>query len=82
MPTFPKIETADRLSRSRARMVLVLAVIFISQQGAFIAGRIEDGDADGRSRSRSAPGSCSRSCWLLVLATGGAWLPAEGMCVP
>jgi hypothetical protein len=37
------IETAERLGRRRARMLPILALVFISQQASFFVGRIEDG---------------------------------------
>ena len=73
MPTSSEIETADRLSRTRARMVLALAVIFISQQAAFIAGRIED-DARTVDHVKIGAWLVLSIVLLLVLATGGAWL--------
>ncbi|HKR24945.1 MAG TPA: hypothetical protein VJS15_06770 [Allosphingosinicella sp.] len=73
MPTSAEIETADRLSRTRARMMLVLAVIFISQQGAFIAARLEEG-ARTVDHVKIGAWLVLSIVLLLVLATGGAWL--------
>ena len=42
MTTAADIETADRLSRRRARALPVLAIIFISQQAAFLSGPAGD----------------------------------------
>jgi len=67
------IETADRLARKRARIVFVLAMIFITQQASYVAARIEDGSR--------AVDQVKIGAWLvlsivllLMLATGGAWL--------
>ena len=73
MPTSSEIEAADRLSRTRARMVLALAVIFISQQGAFIAARMEEG-ARTVDNVKIGAWLVLSIVLLLVLATGGAWL--------
>jgi hypothetical protein len=66
------IEAADRLSRRRARLLPVLAVVFISQQAAYFA----EADAGTRLVDHVKIGA-----WLLLsivlllaLATGGFWL--------
>ena len=38
MTSSSDIETADRLSRRRARMLPVLAIVFLTQQAAYFAG--------------------------------------------
>ena len=72
MPTATEIETADRLTRRRARMLPALALIFIFQQAAYFAGQLEDG-------SRTVD-QVKIGAWLilsvvilLALATGGFW---------
>lgn len=73
MATQSDIEAADRLSRRRARMLPVLAVIFITQQSSFFISRFEDG-----TRTVDRVGI---SAWLilsivllLALTTNGFWL--------
>jgi len=65
-------ETADRLTRRRARIFPLLAAMFVVQQATFFVGRIEDG-------TRTVD-QVKISAWLvlsivllLVLATGGSW---------
>jgi preprotein translocase subunit SecY len=66
------IESADRLSRRRARMLPVLAIVFIVQQASYFSARIEDG--------ARAVDQVKISAWLvlsvvllLALTTGGFW---------
>jgi hypothetical protein len=66
------IETADRLTRRRARMLPFLALIFLTQQISYFA----EGDAPVRMVDHVKVGA-----WLvlsivlvLALATGGFWL--------
>lgn len=69
---FPsEIDTADRLSRRRARLFPVLAVLFLSQQLAYFA------EPDGAAR---VVDHVKIGAWLLLsivlvlaLATGGFW---------
>jgi hypothetical protein len=70
--TTSDIETADRLSRRRARALPLFALLFISQQASFIAARVEDG-------ARTVD-TVKISAWLvlsivmlLLLTTGGFW---------
>ncbi|HEY7809114.1 MAG TPA: hypothetical protein VIA98_01895 [Allosphingosinicella sp.] len=70
--TASDIETADRLGRRRARILPVLAIIFILQQSSYFAAVAEDG-------ARSVD-HVKISAWLvltvlllLLLATGGSW---------
>jgi hypothetical protein len=67
------IEYADRLSRSRARLLPALAVIFLTQQGSFFFSRIQDGER--------LVDHVNIGAWLLLsvvlllmLMTGGAWI--------
>lgn len=67
------IETADRLSRRRARALPVLAAVFLTQQAAFITQQVEDG-------TRTVD-HVKNGAWLilsvvllLALTTGGFWL--------
>ncbi len=71
-PTSAEIETADRLSRRRARMLPALAAIFVIQQAAYFA----EPDVATRLVDEVKIGA-----WLLLsivlllaLATGGFWL--------
>lgn len=64
------IETADRLTRKRARMLPVLAVLFLSQQTAFYAGH----------EGTAAIHNFKIAAWLVLsivllvlLTTGGYW---------
>lgn len=68
------IETADRLSRRRARMLPMLAVIFLGQQASYFSG----GGSDLGSRTVD---HLKISAWLALsvvllaaLTTGGFWL--------
>jgi hypothetical protein len=71
MPPSSDIETADRLSRRRARIFPVLAIIFLAQQAAYFA----EPDMGMRAVDHVKIGA-----WLLLsivlllaLATGGFW---------
>jgi uncharacterized membrane protein len=70
-PTTSEIETADRLSRRRAKMFPILAVIFIAQQASFFSqpdgARLVDNVKIGAWVVLSI-------VLLLALATGGFWL--------
>jgi hypothetical protein len=67
------VETADRLSRQRARMLPMLAILFLSQQASYFVGEVDD---------LSRPiGYVKIAAWLVLsivllaaLATGGFWL--------
>ena len=72
MPSQADIEAADRLSRRRARVLPVLAVIFVAQQISYFA------EPDTAMR---AVDNVKIGAWLLLsvvlllaLATGGFWL--------
>ncbi len=73
MPTSSDIETADRLSRIRARMMLALAAIFVTQQGAYLMARVEGG-ARTVDHVKTGAWLVLSIVLLLLLATGGAWL--------
>ena len=77
MPTQTDIETADRLTRRRARIMPVLAVIFISQQAAYFA----EPDAAVRlvDHVQVAAWMLLSIVLLLALATGGFWLKPKGV---
>jgi hypothetical protein len=71
MTTPSDVETADRLSRRRARMLPLLAIIFLSQQAAYFsdphtATRLVDHVKIGAWLVLSV-------VLLLALATGGFW---------
>jgi hypothetical protein len=77
MPTQTDIETADRLTRRRARMMPVLAIIFIAQQAAYFA----EPDAAVRlvDHVKIAAWMLLSIVLLLALATGGFWLKPKGV---
>lgn len=67
---------ADRLGRTRARMLPALAAMLIAQQAAFIAGRWE--------RPPRTVDTVNVGAWLilsavllLLLTTGGAWIQSK-----
>ena len=71
------VERADRLSRSRARMLPVLAILLITQPGAFLS------DA-GQAAAVQAVDVVKLSAWvvmaaviLLFLVTGGGWIQSR-----
>lgn len=75
--TSSDIETADRLSRKRARMLPFLAIIFLSQQAAYFADphpqeRIVDHVKVGAWLVLSL-------VLLLALATGGFWFKSKAV---
>ena len=72
MPTTSDIETADRLSRRRARMFPALAAIFIAQQASYFA----EPDTAVRLVDHVKIGAWVLLSVVLVLAlaTGGFWL--------
>jgi hypothetical protein len=65
MPT--DAETADRLTRRRTRMLPVLAMLFISQQGVFLSGT----PGSTVSTIRIGAWFVMTAALLLILATGG-----------
>ena len=75
--TSSDIETADRLTRKRARMLPFLAIIFLSQQAAYFA----DSHPQVRTVDHVKVGA-----WLLLsvvlllaLATGGYWFKPKNV---
>jgi hypothetical protein len=70
--TTSDIETADRLSRRRARALPIFAVLFISQQASFFAARIEDG-ARSVDHVKIAAWLVLSIVMLLLLTSGGFW---------
>ena len=67
------IETADRLSRRRAQALPILAVIFLTQQAAFITQQVEDGTRTV-DHVKTAAWLILSVVLLLALTTGGFWL--------
>jgi len=66
------IETADRLSRRRAHALPILAIIFLTQQAAFITQQVEEGT---RTVDHVKTGAwlILSVVLLLALTTGGFW---------
>lgn len=71
MPQLSDAEQADRLSRRRARMMIPLALIFVTQQATFFSARANDHRAVSWLHTMS---------WLVLaavllaaLVTGGFW---------
>jgi hypothetical protein len=75
--TASDIETADRLSRRRARMLPALAVIFIAQQASYFA----EPDAGIRAvdQVKIAAWLVLSIVLLLALATGGFWFKPKAV---
>lgn len=67
------VESADRISRRRARMFPLLALLFIVQQASYFSGRIEDG-ARAVDQVKIGAWLVMSVVLLLALMTGGAWL--------
>ena len=74
------VETAERITRKRARMVMVLAVIFIGTQAVYF-GKAAKFDALGDMRTVDA---VHISAWLVMAAallalllTGGGWFRGQ-----
>ena len=66
-------ELAERLTRSRARMIPVLVVLFSTQQAAYFANTGENYLATGPDRVRLAAWLVMSLVLLVFLATGGAF---------
>ena len=75
------VEMADRLSRRRARMLPVLAIIFLTQQAAYIADRFEGPSAAVRMVDHVKVGAwlLLSAVLLLCLVTGGFWFKSHGV---
>jgi hypothetical protein len=71
--TISDIETADRLSRRRARGLPFLALVFILQQVSYFTGTVQDG-ARAVDQVRIGAWLVLTIVLLLYLATGGSWL--------
>lgn len=78
MTTASDIETADRLTRRRARMLPMLAIIFLSQQVTYFAGRIEDGSRTV-DHVKIAAWLVLSIVMLLALTTGGFWFKPKAV---
>ena len=76
MPTTSDVETADRLTRKRARMLPVLAVLFLSQQTAFYAGHA---GTPALQHFKIAAWLVLSIVLLLALTTGGYWFRSKGV---
>lgn len=63
-------ERADSLTRRRARLLPVLVILFLTQQGAFFSG---SHDAGGPSHVRISAWLVMSVALLLLVATGGGW---------
>lgn len=72
MNTPSNVEIADRLSRRRARMLPMFAVIFLTQQASYFSGRVEDGTRMV-DHVKIAAWLALSIVLLLVLTTGGFW---------
>ena len=70
------IDTADRLTRRRARIFPILAIIFVIQQASFFIGRMEDG-ARTVDHVRISAWLVLSILLLLALSTGGFWFKSS-----
>jgi hypothetical protein len=70
--TASDIETADRLTRRRARMLPVLAIIFLAQQVTYFSAEGVDGTR-AVDHVKVAAWLVLSVVMLLALATGGFW---------
>ena len=71
MTTSADIETADRLSRRRARMLFALAIIFLAQQVSYLSG--PDTGMRTVDHVKIAAWLVMSIVLLLALTTGGFW---------
>jgi hypothetical protein len=69
--TSTDIETADRLSRRRARMLFVLAILFLTQQASYFSG--PDNGMRSVDHVKVAAWLVMSIVMLLALTTGGFW---------
>lgn len=69
------VEEADQLSRRRARMLPILAIIFLTQQAAYFGDRFEGAGAAVRTVDHVKIGAwlILSIVLLLALTTGGFW---------
>jgi len=75
------VEVADQLSRRRARMLPMLAVIFLVQQAAYVTDRYEEASAAVRTVDHVKVGAwlVLSVVLLLALATGGYWFKSRSV---
>jgi hypothetical protein len=73
MTSTADIETADRLTRRRARMLPLLAVLFLSQQSLHFAGKVLGGSRADDPFWVAAAWMVLSIVLLLLMTTGGAW---------
>ena len=75
------VEVADELSRRRARMLPVLAIIFITQQAAYFSDRYEGASAAVRTVDHVKIGAwlILSVVLLLALTTGGYWFKSRSV---
>ena len=78
MMTISDVETADRVSRRRARGLPFLAILFILQQVSYFTGTVQDG-ARAVDHVRIGAWLVLTVVLLLYLATGGSWLQRRGV---
>lgn len=67
------VETADRLGRRRARMLPVLAIIFLTQQAAYVSDRF-----DGAGAAVRTVDHVKIAAWLVLSAVLLLWLVTSG----
>ena len=72
------IETADRLSRRRARALPLLAVIFLTQQASYFVGVAEDG-APSVDHLKVGAWLILTTMILLAVSTGGFWFRSRAV---
>ena len=72
------IETADRLSRRRARALPMLAVVFIAQQASYIAAWVENGTRTV-DHVKIAAWLVLSIVMILALTTGGFWFRSRSV---
>ena len=75
------VEVADQLSRRRAKMLPLLAIIFLTQQAAYISDRYEGASAAVRTVDHVKIGAwlILSVVLLLALTTGGFWFKSRSV---
>jgi len=73
-----EIDTADRLLRRRARMMPVLAVLFLGQQASYLASLDNEGTRPV-DYVRNSGWLLMSTMLLLLLATSGYWFRSAGV---